>query len=67
MKQNSTGYNEGNFICIFIFKDVRMTIEPSGYYVPNRIARYVIVTLQDLMGENGLNAVLKQSGLPGYQ
>lgn len=44
-----------------------MTIEPSGYYVPNRIARYVIVTLQDLMGENGLNAVLKQSGLPGYQ
>jgi len=44
-----------------------MTIELSGYHIPNRIARYMIVTLQDLMGENGLNAVLKQSGLPPYQ
>lgn len=43
-----------------------MTIELSGYHVPNRIARYMIVTLQDLMGENGLNAVLKQSGLPSF-
>lgn len=44
-----------------------MTIELSGYHVPNRIARYMIVTLQDLMGENGLNAVLKQRGLPSFQ
>ncbi|HSM24493.1 MAG TPA: 4-vinyl reductase [Anaerolineaceae bacterium] len=44
-----------------------MSIELSGYHVPNRIARYMIVTLQDLMGENGLNAVLKQSGLPSFQ
>lgn len=44
-----------------------MSIELSGYHVPNRIARYMIVTLQDLMGENGLNAVLKQSGLPPFQ
>ena len=44
-----------------------MTIELSGLYVPNRIARYMIMTLQDLMGENGLNAVFKQSGLPTYQ
>lgn len=44
-----------------------MIIEPSGYHVPNRIARYMIMTLQDLMGENGLNAVLNQSGLPPYR
>lgn len=44
-----------------------MTIELSGYYVPNRIARYVLVTLEDLMDENGLNAVLKQGRLPTYQ
>ena len=44
-----------------------MTIIASGFHVPNRIARYMIVTLQDLMGENGLNAVLKQSGLPSYR
>ena len=44
-----------------------MTIEFNGYHVPNRIARYMIMTLQDLMGENGLNAVLKRGGLPNYQ
>ena len=44
-----------------------MTIEPIGLYVPNRNARYMIMTLQDLMGENGLNAVLIQSGLPTYR
>jgi hypothetical protein len=44
-----------------------MTFELSGYHIQNRIARYMIVTLQDLMGENGLNAVLKQSGLPSYK
>lgn len=59
-----------NFLLLIEFlkiKDYLMTIELSGYHIPNRIARYMIVTLQDLMGENGLNAVLKQSGLPPYQ
>ena len=44
-----------------------MMIEKSGFHVPNRIARYMIVTLQDLMGENGLNAVLRRGGLPDFQ
>ena len=44
-----------------------MTIELNGLCVPNRIARYMMMTLQDLMGENSLNAVLKQSGLPTYR
>jgi len=51
-------------IVTFMNMYVRMTIELSGLYIPNRIARYMIVTLQDLMGENGLNEVFKQSGLP---
>lgn len=42
-------------------------IENSNFHVPNRIARYMISTLHDLMGENGLNAVLRHGGLPDYQ
>ncbi|NTW44665.1 MAG: 4-vinyl reductase [Anaerolineaceae bacterium] len=42
-------------------------IENSGLHVPNRIARYMVSTLHDLMGENGLNAVLRHGGLPDYQ
>ena len=41
-------------------------IEKSGFYMNNRVARYMISSLQDLMGENGLNAVLRQGGLPDY-
>ena len=44
-----------------------MTVELSGLYIPNRVARYMIVTLQDLMGENGLNVILRQSGLPVFK
>ncbi|OJX38338.1 MAG: hypothetical protein BGO78_10060 [Chloroflexi bacterium 44-23] len=42
-------------------------IEKSGFYMNNRVARYMISSLQDLMGENGLNAVLRHGGLPDYQ
>jgi len=42
-------------------------IENSGLHIPNRIARYMVSTLHDLMGENGLNAVLRHGGLPDYQ
>jgi predicted hydrocarbon binding protein len=42
-------------------------IEKSGLHLPNRIARYMIMTLHDLMGENGLNAVLRRGGLPYFQ
>ncbi len=38
----------------------------SGYYVSNRIARLMLVSLQDMMGLNGLNAVLKLGRLPSY-
>lgn len=41
--------------------------EKSGYYIPNRIAFYMIYSLQDLMGENGLNAVLRRAKLPEYK
>lgn len=44
-----------------------MIEKKSGLYMPNRIVRYMLSTLCDLMGENGLNAVLKRSGLPPYQ
>ena len=41
--------------------------EKSGLYVPNRIAYYMIYSLMDLMGENGLNAVLRRAKLPEYK
>jgi predicted hydrocarbon binding protein len=33
-------------------------IEPSGLFYPNRIARYVLLATQDVIGRNGLNAIL---------
>ncbi len=39
-------------------------IEPSGYYYPNRIARIYIEAMEEVMGKNGLNAVLRLAGLP---
>ncbi|PKO15822.1 MAG: hypothetical protein CVU39_09880 [Chloroflexi bacterium HGW-Chloroflexi-10] len=42
-------------------------VEKSGLYLPNRIARVMLVTLSDLMGEHGLNAALHRAGLPEYQ
>ena len=38
----------------------------SGYYVSNRIARLMLMALADMMGVNGLNAVLKLGRLPVY-
>ena len=39
-------------------------IEPSGYYYPNRVARIYIEAMEEVMGKNGLNAVLRLAGLP---
>lgn len=40
-----------------------MTIEPSGFYYPNKIARIYLEVLEDIMGKNGLNSVLNKAGL----
>lgn len=42
-------------------------VEKSGFYVPNRIAYFMLDSLQDLMGEHGLNAVLHRASLPEYK
>ncbi len=42
------------------------TIPPSGFYYPNKIARIFLLAMEEIMGKNGLNAVLnmaKQSNL----
>ncbi len=40
-----------------------MSPEKSGKYYPNRIARIYITSLEDVMGVNGLNAILNLAGL----
>jgi bacteriochlorophyll 4-vinyl reductase len=38
-------------------------IEPSGYHYPNMIARIYIEAMEEIMGKNGLNAILNLAGL----
>ena len=38
-------------------------IPPSGYYYPNKIARIYLLAMEEVMGKNGLNAVLHMAGL----
>ncbi len=40
-----------------------MSPEKSGLYYPNKIARIYLLVLEDIMGKNGLNAILKIAGL----
>lgn len=42
-------------------------IPPSGYYYPNRIARIYLQALEEVMGRNGLNALLNLVGLQEYK
>ena len=42
-------------------------IPPSGYYYPNRIARIYLRALEEVMGRNGLNALLNLVGLQQYK
>jgi hypothetical protein len=37
--------------------------EPSGHYYPNRIARIYLLAMEEIMGKNGLNAVLNMAKL----
>lgn len=38
-------------------------IPPSGLYYPNKIARIALKAIEDVMGKNGLNAILNLAGL----
>lgn len=38
----------------------------SGLYYPNKIARIYLQAMEEVMGKNGLNAVLNMAKLPGY-
>lgn len=37
--------------------------KPSGYYYPNKFARITIEAMEEVMGENGLKAILNLAGL----
>ena len=36
-------------------------IPPSGFYYPNKIARIFLSAMEEIMGKNGLNAVLNMA------
>jgi hypothetical protein len=38
-------------------------IEPSGYYYPNLMGRIYLEAMEEVMGKNGLNAILNLAGL----
>jgi hypothetical protein len=38
-------------------------IAPSGYYYPNMIVHYMLEAMEEIMGKNGLNAILNMAGL----
>ena len=38
-------------------------IPKSGFYYPNKMARLALVAIEDVMGKNGLNAILNLAGL----
>lgn len=41
-----------------------MPPEKSGFYYPNKFARITIEALEEVMGKNGLNAILNLAGMP---
>src|SRR5215510_10090556 len=47
------------------WRDV-MAGEKSGYFYPNKFARIFIEAMEEVMGKNGLNAVLNLAGLQHY-
>jgi hypothetical protein len=46
---------------------VNKRFPPSGYYYPNRFARIYLRALEEVMGRNGLNALLNLTGLEKYK
>jgi hypothetical protein len=45
---------------------VNQLVPASGYYYPNRIARIYFQAMEDVMGHNGLKALLNLKGLKKY-
>jgi hypothetical protein len=43
-----------------------MPPEKSGYYYPNKFARLAIEAMEEIMGRNGLNAILNLAGMSQY-
>jgi predicted hydrocarbon binding protein len=43
-----------------------MPPEKSGFFYPNKFARITIEALEEVMGKNGLNAILNLAGLSEY-
>jgi hypothetical protein len=43
-----------------------MPPEKSGFHYPNKFARIIIEALEEVMGKNGLNAILHLAGLSEY-
>ncbi|KXK21727.1 MAG: 4-vinyl reductase, 4VR [Chloroflexi bacterium OLB15] len=43
-----------------------MPPQKSGYYYPNKFARLTIEAMEEVMGRNGLNAILTLAGLNTY-
>ncbi len=41
-------------------------LEPSGLYYPNRFARLLMLAMEDVMGQHGLNTILSMAGLDIY-
>ena len=41
-------------------------IQKSGLYYPNKFGLIIIKSLEDVMGKNGLNAILNLAGLNYY-
>lgn len=42
------------------------TIQKSGYYYPNKMGRIFLLALEDVMGKNGVSAILNLAGLEAY-
>src|SRR5512136_3176231 len=40
-----------------------MTGQKSGYYYPNKMARIFVLAMEEIMGKNGLNAILNMAKL----
>jgi predicted hydrocarbon binding protein len=45
-------------------KEEKKEKEKSGLYYPNRMARIILDAMEDVMGKNGLIAILRLAGLP---
>src|SRR5512135_1557085 len=41
-------------------------VQKSGLYYPNKLGLITIRSLEEVMGRNGLNAILNLAGLPQY-